>query len=78
LWERKTAHVSAPFHIKALAENMNIVGLWVVTVGQSAKWLPHIGDGMPSHNSEKIKKKFLRKQGLNVDYMQKIKIVFER
>jgi hypothetical protein len=42
-----------------------------MTVGQSAKWLPHIGRiWMASHN-EGEKKKFLRKQGLNMDYLQK-------
>jgi len=57
---------------------MHIVVLWVMTVGQSAKWLPQIGGiWMASHNSEKIFFLLLRKQGLNVDYVQEIKIVLK-
>jgi len=34
-------------------------------------------DGITQQQGNK-KKMFLRKQGLNVDYVQKVKIVFER
>jgi hypothetical protein len=48
-----------------------------MTVGQSAEWLPRIG-GMCGWHHTKMRRKKIKKKGLNVVYLQKIKIVFER